>query len=349
MKISFVLTQYLTKPSGGYKMVYQYANYLRGQGNDVGILFFCNLAGLPKWKAYLKKMVYRIRFLKPLKWFKLDKRVRKKLIWEINDGCIPNGDAIIATAVGTSFGVSELSLKKGRKFYFIQGYETFLDTEKRVLESYCLGLHCISVSRWLGEIVSKYALCDVVTNGISLTSFFPDNAVLKEKDTIAFMWARAKNKGGADGIEVLRRLKRLIPSVKVELFSKDQISFREDWIHVTCNASEKELRNIYNKSSVYLCTSHEEGFGLTGLEAMACGCPLVSTRTKGVLEYARHRENALLCEVGDLDSLVNALVDLLTDGSKRNLLSEKGVETARRFDIEKSEAEFCGIVTNAEK
>ena len=48
--------------------------------------------------------------------------------------------------------------------------------------------------------------------------------------------------------------------------------------------SDSELPGLYRGASVYLQTSYEEGLGMSVLEAMACGVPVVSTETAGTKE-----------------------------------------------------------------
>jgi glycosyltransferase involved in cell wall biosynthesis len=48
--------------------------------------------------------------------------------------------------------------------------------------------------------------------------------------------------------------------------------------------TSEELVSIYNLASVYVSTSHNEGFGMPQLEAMACGCPVVSPHNSAMIE-----------------------------------------------------------------
>lgn len=48
--------------------------------------------------------------------------------------------------------------------------------------------------------------------------------------------------------------------------------------------STEELIKIYNMASVYVSTSSNEGFGMPQLEAMACGCPVVSPHNSAMIE-----------------------------------------------------------------
>lgn len=71
-----------------------------------------------------------------------------------------------------------------------------------------------------------------------------------------------------------------------------------------------------------------QGFGLSGLEAMASGAVLVSTACRGVDEYATHDENALVVPHADLAAAVGRAIE---DRDLRARLRQAGIETAPRF------------------
>ena len=102
---------------------------------------------------------------------------------------------------------------------------------------------------------------------------------------------------------------------------------RPDWLpddaDYVQNATEEQVGKILNQSAVYMCTSLAEGYGLPGLEAMLCGCALVSTSTRGVYEYASAK-TALLSEPKDVKKMQENIFELFDDDKKRILLAKKG-------------------------
>lgn len=97
------------------------------------------------------------------------------------------------------------------------------------------------------------------------------------------------------------------------------------------NPTQKEIANLYRGAEVYISGSHYESFPLPPLEAMACGCPVISTGNQGVLEYAIHSENALICKISDPYDLAEKTRALLSNSELKHGLVEKGLQTASNF------------------
>lgn len=347
MKVTFILPEALKKPVGGYKMVYEYANMLSDEGHDVTILHtYTNaLARHKTLPLFVKKIVYIWRYPRHIEWFEFNKNVKIFRRWFISNKEVPDGDIVVATAYETANPVSKLNDTKGKKVYFIQGYETWDADEKALAETYALGMKNIVISSWLKRIVDRYSVYPValVPNGIDLNTFY------KEKDfsersthSIAFMWSVSENKGSKYGLEAIQRLKKMYPDLQVKIFGIEP--FPEQlgpWASYYYCASELQLRKIFNESKVYLCSSLAEGFGLTGIESMACGCALVSTDTNGVREYAIDGYNAILCPIRDSDALVKNVQKVFEDNVLAINIATNGEKTVReRFDIKNAYNQF---------
>jgi len=100
-------------------------------------------------------------------------------------------------------------------------------------------------------------------------------------------------------------------------------------------AGEK-LRKIYVSCDIFLCSSWHEGLGLTGMEAMACRCSLVTTNTGGCLEYAINGKTALVSAPRDVSALSLNLIRLLEDETLLKSLSEDGYRKINEFNWEES-------------
>jgi glycosyltransferase involved in cell wall biosynthesis len=93
---------------------------------------------------------------------------------------------------------------------------------------------------------------------------------------------------------------------------------------------KSELRALYNLAWIFVFPSLYEGFGLPPLEAMACGTPVVASRSSAIPEVVGH--SGLLVNPYRVDSIAEAVRSLLENESFRNALGLQGQRRAREFD-----------------
>jgi glycosyltransferase involved in cell wall biosynthesis len=95
---------------------------------------------------------------------------------------------------------------------------------------------------------------------------------------------------------------------------------------------EAELPEYYARATVMTFPSRN-GFGLSSLEAMACGAPVVVAATLDAPEFIG--DGGLMARPGDADDLARCLLELLENAAQREALSAKGIERAREFSWRK--------------
>lgn len=87
------------------------------------------------------------------------------------------------------------------------------------------------------------------------------------------------------------------------------------------------------KGAIAAVSSSNESFGMTIVEAMRCGLPVVSTDCPlGPREIIRHSQDGLLVPVGDTEALADALLRLINDDRTRKHMARSAREAADRFD-----------------
>jgi glycosyltransferase involved in cell wall biosynthesis len=96
-------------------------------------------------------------------------------------------------------------------------------------------------------------------------------------------------------------------------------------------STEAEMAAFYNRCGVFVFPSLAEGFGLPALEAMACGCAVVTTDCGGVSTFARPDENCLMVPPGRPVLLAEAIGRLVRDRPLRSRLAQQGLATAAGF------------------
>ncbi|MFD4831035.1 glycosyltransferase family 4 protein [Streptomyces uncialis] len=89
----------------------------------------------------------------------------------------------------------------------------------------------------------------------------------------------------------------------------------------------------FAKASLVVSASDAESFGMTLVEAMRCGVPVISTDCPlGPAEIISDGVDGRLVPVGDAPALAAAMLDLIGDGSGRRAMGSAALESARRFD-----------------
>lgn len=101
-------------------------------------------------------------------------------------------------------------------------------------------------------------------------------------------------------------------------------------------------------ASLFLLPTNAESFGLSALEALASGVPVIGARAGGLPEVVRHGETGHLAEVGDVDGMAAAAVALLTDRTRWGAMSARAAADARdRFAEEAVVAQYEALYRQA--
>ncbi len=94
-------------------------------------------------------------------------------------------------------------------------------------------------------------------------------------------------------------------------------------------------------ADLFLLPSASESFGLSALEALACGVPVIGTDVGGLPELVRNGETGYLCPVGDIDAMSNAALEILRDNDRWQTMSTLGAADARqRFSLDAIVGEY---------
>jgi glycosyltransferase involved in cell wall biosynthesis len=100
---------------------------------------------------------------------------------------------------------------------------------------------------------------------------------------------------------------------------------------------DEDLVKFYNTADIFVYPSLYEGFGLTPLEAMACGCPIISSNISSLPEVVGNA--GVLIDPHDSDTLTHEIHRLLVNNDLKSELSKKSLERARIFSWKKTAKE----------
>ena len=228
----------------------------------------------------------------------------------------------------------------------IQEYRDYLQTTCKI----------IVISDWIKDATkTKLGLTSyVVRNGVDKTIFHPDpEPLIRSEQPLALIFYDPQPwKGFTDLVAALLGVKQHFPGLRIAIISQGYpvapaagvwASFGFPVIYFD-RPDQRDMAKVYSSATVFVSASWEEGFGLPGLEAMACGVPVVTTDSGGVREYAVPDETALVTPPRDIPSLTEAILRVLRDEVLRTKLRDNGLKKARQFDwnrgIKKLEAPF---------
>lgn len=199
-------------------------------------------------------------------------------------------------------------------------------TKKKTLFNSVKNMTIVPVSYWLGGLVEQSFLkkhpLKVIQNGIDINTFSIKETEsirakynLKEKFVIlgvAGVWPPSKGLG--DFVKLSQHLKEDEIIVLVGL-SKEQIkSLPNNIIGIERTESVEELAKLYSMADVYFNASVEETFGLTTVEAFACGTPAIVYNKTAIPEVVDEKVGWIV-EQGDINILLDIIASMKSEPS----------------------------------
>jgi glycosyltransferase involved in cell wall biosynthesis len=202
----------------------------------------------------------------------------------------------------------------------------------------------------------------VVYNGVDLKSFRPDPTVAREPELILSAGRLVPKKGFADLLDACRLLRehgrsfrcRIIGEGPLRAELEAQAADLGDVVEFAGARTQEELAQEYQRAAVFVLAATVPPDGNTDalptvlLEAMASGCPVVSTRVAGIPEIVDHEENGLLVEPGAAPALSAAIERLLADPQLRARFGANArLKAEERFDANKNAADLYRLFADA--
>lgn len=126
-----------------------------------------------------------------------------------------------------------------------------------------------------------------------------------------------------------------------EFFDYLNKSHLKDNVYILRDVGQTDLRNIYNMAELLVFPSLMEGFGIPVLEAMACGCPVVTSNRSSMPEVAG--DAAVLVDPNDVDNIASGIRQAL---GRKEELRRLGFERAKQFSWKKSAEQHLNILLN---
>lgn len=200
----------------------------------------------------------------------------------------------------------------------------------------------VAVSNFVAEM-ARQTLCNVpmqvIYNGIDTEVFRPGNRLRQPGAPFRILYVGAWR--GLKGVDLLAPIMRELGD-GFELHFTGGPAAQQDTAGMPGNMVD--LGRLHGDAAVVAAMQHadallfpsrSEGFGLVAAEAMACGLPVVTTRSASLVEVVAHERTGLLCSPGDVAAFVKAIRRLANDARG---LENMGVAARRnaceRFSVQ---------------
>lgn len=225
--------------------------------------------------------------------------------------------------------------------------------------------HIIAVSQSTKNDLIKYLKIpydriSVIYNGVDHSVFKPHDTKHHDKSYILYVGSERPRKNLGRLFEAFAKLAKEFQKLKLvkvgvcgrsekyrtnTLRQLESLGITEKVVFVDYIA-EVDLVHYYSSAVLLAHPSLYEGFGLPPLEAMACGCPVVTSNTSSLPEVVG--KAGIMVNPYDTDSLAQAMKRVLIDEKLRNDMVRKGLEQSKKFSWEKTVKQTLAVYKKVE-
>ncbi|PKK82896.1 MAG: hypothetical protein CVT49_11335 [candidate division Zixibacteria bacterium HGW-Zixibacteria-1] len=195
----------------------------------------------------------------------------------------------------------------------------------------------------------------VVHCGIDNTVYNFDASLRKfEKPTVLYLGRIKKYKSVQHLILAFERILRDLPETELKIVGAGdyvpklmalagRLKVRHK-IDFTGFVSQAEKVNYLRRSHVAVLPSSKEGWGLTNIEANACGTAVIAADSPGLRDSVLNDKTGFLYEFGNINQLAEKLLTILRDNETRTRLEKGGLEWVRKFNWDDAAKKFMEIL-----
>lgn len=329
MKITLVLPG--SGRSGGVKCTVKVACGLLQKGHKVRLLV--NKGGINP-RAQLRKLWLKNRYSDGHDWLHLFNGMVERFS-DILKCNFESNEVVVASGW---WAATELRRVNHNGIIKVHHVRSMLKDADQMRAAWGENAPKIVVASYLGDVIEQSCgqkIYAVIPDGIDTAEFYP-SITESQRDGVGTIFGKDYHKDPNTVIKVLERMRTSCPEVPLRVFSANRKpgDIPRKIFHRL--PSLEKIREIYSRSLVWFLGSFSEGFGLPVLEAMACGCAVVSTSCGGPQDIIKHGENGFLVEVGNVEQIVSRIKELLDDGELRRRFVKNSKETLNKFSWESS-------------
>ncbi len=326
MNITFILPG--GGRSGGIRVTVEMANRLISCNHNVRIIVHSKRKNIYDDIKEYTKNIYRRIVYRNFDW--LDHFIGDIILFQsLEDVKFQSGEIVVGVGV---YFIPDLLKVKGDvvKLQYCHG----LPGDKNdPLYSYLkYPIATISVSHAIVQTLEREAnmkVLDVVPNGIDMKNYHIMPEI--ERDGFGFIYGEAFEKAPLETIFLSQSLHDSFPEIPQYCFSCFK---RPDKLpaQIYCRfPSVSKARAIYNRSRIWFIASRNEGFCLPILEAMACGCVVISSNHENASSLIDHGNNGFIVNFNDIDAYLYYTDKVLNDMYLAKKISENAKQAVQQY------------------
>ena len=195
------------------------------------------------------------------------------------------------------------------------------------------------------EVIKRFPGSKKIAMAIDLSLYRLLNPIESRiPENLVFIARKGIQKDPATAIAAMNKIHGTIPDIRILAYGNINKSDLPDFVDYYPNPSDKEIVDLLNSNSIFVTTSVLEGYPLPPLEAMACGCAVISTDSVGVREYLNHGVNGIICPTKRPDLIADSVLQLIADNPRRMEIARKGYETAMEHSYETMTNNFLKVM-----
>ncbi len=186
----------------------------------------------------------------------------------------------------------------------------------------------------------------VIHNGVDHENYTPDLSAKSVIPLVGYIGRIKKYKRLDILLRAFQLVKHRIPEARMKIAGSgdhlpklmklaDQLGIRDD-VEFLGFVGEKEKIAMLREAHVVVNPSSKEGWGVTVIEANACGTPVIASDVPGLRDAVVDGRTGFLVPYADIQAFAKRIVDVLSDSALRQSLSEEAVRWARRFNWDAS-------------
>ena len=194
----------------------------------------------------------------------------------------------------------------------------------------------------------------VVNYCVNKEIYWPDESNTYDDNRIGYFGRLKKYKSVDHLLQAMDRLREEYPRLHLDIIGDGDDRPRleeltaslglEDRVTFHGFIEETEKAPLLQRMHFVVNTSSKEGWGLTVVEANACGAPVVAANVPGLRDSVVDGETGLLYEFGNIDDLVAKMRVFLESGETRNTFRDRALAWAAKFDWEVAADETLALI-----